>query len=228
MEYFTPQLYEQLNADNADIAVQAMRAWDAAEAAYLAQRAKWLRSAPAGVVDLATKLCLHDDSLMLELWAQDGQFLLVASTNEEMTILLYDAVEQPTVIPPTRSGRCWSMTRSWLYDEVIQSAPGVYRHRILFSDSSERDVVFRDVHMTIRTIEPSRILSSDTPLVAHHGNQVRSEALTSTSPPVVPPTSSIWFIVPPPASLSPGQLDIQSFFSQPQQFAQTGGVTGPH
>src|SRR2546423_184413 len=59
MKYFTPELYQQFNSLDKEVAERADKAWDHAEIAYRERLAHIREGMPSEVVKLS-QLCLHD------------------------------------------------------------------------------------------------------------------------------------------------------------------------
>ena len=149
MRFFTPELYLQSNSEDDEVADRADEAWEKALKDYQSHLDSIRDRMPPEVRKVA-ELCLHDaevlgfeqkTQLFVPFPKQPGPigcpvailFLKQDRTIESLIYMLADPVRQY----PAKKGWPFSKSRKhWLYDEVDMAAdhPGVFLHRILFSD----------------------------------------------------------------------------------------------
>ena len=146
MRYFTPQLYEALNAGNEALALRTLRKWYALQDKYRAELGRWIEQATPGVRDLAMKFYGHDGEVVAR--GRIGEsiyYLFFVSESREETVICYHLLSEPLLIRHESSASCWEGDVHWLYDEVTRIAEGRYRYEILFSDGRILQIEFSDV-----------------------------------------------------------------------------------
>lgn len=158
MQFFTPELVMQINSADDRVVEQGHEVWEQAIQHYQKQLGKLRQGMPWGVRDLS-HLSLHDwevvpvdqplgsmataaGALPVPVWFT---FALFALRHQGGMIVLHYALWDPlrTFPPPDR----WPFSkerRHWLYDELsdVADRPGLYLHRVLFSDGVVMEVPF--------------------------------------------------------------------------------------
>jgi len=164
MNYFTPELYQQLNSFDVAAAERADEAWDRAEAAYKERLANIREHMPSQVVKLS-ELCLHDALVVsrVEQAQPAGEFrfrdelypfplpflwtavaIVAVTVGEEVVSLIYSLSDHPTSKDAPEGWRFSKLQEQWLYDEVdmINDRRGPFVHRILFSTGVSLEIPF--------------------------------------------------------------------------------------
>jgi hypothetical protein len=160
MNYFTPELYQQINSFDVNEAEHADEAWDRAENAYKECLASIREHMPSPVVKLSA-LCLHD-ALVLARVVQaqpDGPYsvpvpylwtavaIVSVATAEEAVSLIYSLSDHTTTRDAPEGWRFSKLQEQWLYDEVdlINGDKGPFIHRILLSSGVTLEIPFVSV-----------------------------------------------------------------------------------
>jgi len=160
MKYFTPELYQQLNAFDVDEAERADEAWDRAEVAYKERLASIRGLMPSQVVRLS-ELCLHDALVVscVEQAQPDGPYsfpipylwtavaIVSVTIGAEVLSIIYYLSDHTTKRDAPEGWRFSKLQEQWLYDEVdmINDRRGPFIHRILFSTGVTLEIPFVSV-----------------------------------------------------------------------------------
>jgi hypothetical protein len=161
MRYFTPELYEQFNSSDDEVADRADEAWEAAIQAYHRHLDSIRDKMPSQVRKLA-ELCLHDAEVLAydqqmqsfplpepfwpgPLWSAVA--LLSLKQGRSALSFFYSLWDPMRTCPPRETWRFSKLRKHWLYDE-LDLAPGhrgMFLHRILLSDGSVLEIPFVSV-----------------------------------------------------------------------------------
>ena len=163
MLFFTPELYARFNSSDEREADEADEAWERASVRYRKHLDGIRDRMPSAVRKLAD-LCLHDVELLAFDQAVEPAFLTphaptapfpywsataVLSVRSESGIatLFYVLWDRTREVP---SPEDWPFSKEhvhWLYDEIDTHAgqPGLFLHRILFSDGRVVEIPFMSV-----------------------------------------------------------------------------------
>jgi hypothetical protein len=163
MRFFTPDLYLRFNSPVDAEANDADEAWEAALRDYRTQLEKLDTLLPVDVKQLS-KLRLHDAELLSfnlavrpfasrafkppsKVSFQRKVAVLALRQGTDSVILSYQVAGRTLKAEPPRA---WPFSRDrthWLYDEVAidEEKPGIFLHRILWSDGSVLEIPFRAV-----------------------------------------------------------------------------------
>jgi hypothetical protein len=148
MRYFTRDLLDRYGSLDDSVADAAHEEWEQASARYRAHLDTIRTSLPPSFRDLLDRYALHNAHVRrAEAKGENGSAkadsnlylveLSPESSPDERLALTY-VLEGSS--PPAAVGDCY-----WLYDEVDLAgadAPGVFLHRIMFSDGTEIELPF--------------------------------------------------------------------------------------
>lgn len=184
MRYFTPELYEAMQAcDSPAAAREANARWERAAQQYHAQLthlAHW--DALPGDIRRVIKLGSLHDAEVREIGATEGRrlVLVLKEVNRLGTLLLtYSLVDEPAVLHGAFSPEHQSLPRTWLYDELAYEAGithevthagregrfPVFSHSILLSDGVELRLRF----YRLEVLEIRPLLNGEQPVRREEG-----------------------------------------------------------
>lgn len=139
MKFFTPELYERFNSDDAQVADRADAEWEEALAGYRRRLKAIGGKLPAKIKHLASELCLHDANyvgftLASPFSNREKDAVIVVEQCGQLFLLLYRLSKEPPSFSPPRDSKAFSrLVPHWLYDEVDCLGEGVFTHEILLS-----------------------------------------------------------------------------------------------
>jgi hypothetical protein len=151
MDYFTPQLFLQLNSQDARTVDKAMVKWEQGLVSYK-KRLKRIRSKMPIDAKRLSELSLHDwDVLQIDFGNEndsaEGDFrevLIVLQSAQNLAILRYSLHGDPGICSAPEK---WPLSKKrvhWLYDELNTNENGrkAFVHHILLSDGTTLVVPF--------------------------------------------------------------------------------------
>ncbi len=169
MRFFTPELYRRFNSSDDNEADLANNEWESAIERYQTHLAGIEDKMPSQVRKLS-ELCLHDAAILGYEQEMQSSFsfpgsaspsvlwmnIAIFSLGQEgilrsLIYLLWDRVREfpvPENWPFSQNKKCW------LYDEIDLAGeqPGMFLHRILFSDGSISEIPFISVIQSVVTM----------------------------------------------------------------------------
>jgi len=153
MKFFTAELLERYNSDDAATASAADAVWEAANERYV-QHLRALEPELPEHLRAFNALLLHD--AFVQALARNGHQLIMVLKKDipprDLVILCYDLVDEPILVPFARSPGDWQNLTRFDFDEFDRIQEGedrVYTQAIVFVNGWELRLRFRDVQVTL-------------------------------------------------------------------------------